>query len=158
MKAIFLDVDGVLNNNHTRTVTFDGWCFVDDYLVARLAQIVRATGAKIILSSTWRDGWNRADETLNEPFFNQLRAKLREYGMEIYDALPLPMRPRRGQAIKDYFDHYKGEPIEKFVILDDWSDMDGYYDEFLWIDPCFGLRPIDVDEAIRMLSDEEVKI
>ena len=29
MKILFLDVDGVLNNNLTRTRTFDGWCFVE---------------------------------------------------------------------------------------------------------------------------------
>ena len=50
MKAIFLDVDGVLNNKHTRTTTFDGWYFVDDYLVKRLAQLVKQTGAKLFLA------------------------------------------------------------------------------------------------------------
>ena len=32
-KLLALDVDGVLNNRHTRTRTGEGWCFVDDFLV-----------------------------------------------------------------------------------------------------------------------------
>ena len=158
MKAIFLDVDGVLNNNHTRTTTFDGWCFVDDYLVKRLAQLVKQTGAKLILSSTWRDGWNRADETFNEPFFNQLRDKLREYGMEIYDALTLPLKPKRADAIREYLNNYRGEPITKFVILDDWYDMGEFHDHLWKINPNVGLCPMDIDGVTRMLSDEEIEI
>lgn len=45
MRAIFLDVDGVLNNCHTRTKTSDGWCFVDDHLVARLKRLLALSGA-----------------------------------------------------------------------------------------------------------------
>jgi len=154
MKAIFLDVDGVLNNNHTRTVTFDGWCFVDDYLVARLARLVRESGAKIILSSTWRDGWNRADETLNEPFFNQLRDKLKSYGMEIWDALPLPMCPRRSQAIQVWFDGHRHLDIESYVILDDGNDMDQFTSHFVWINPRYGIRDEDIIEALRILDNK----
>jgi len=152
MKILFLDVDGVLNNNQTRTVTFDGWCFVDDYLVKRLKQIIDATGAKIVLSSTWRDGWNREDESKNEPFFNQLRDKLKEYGMEIWDALPMPMRPSRGLAIAIWFDLHKDLNIESFVILDDWYDMGIYRDHLVQINGNIGLTDEDVNEAISFLN------
>ena len=152
MKVIFLDIDGVLNNQNTRTVTFDGWCFVDDYLVARLARLVHETNAKIILSSTWRDGWNRKDETLNEPFFNQLRDKFKEYKLEIWDALPLPMMSRRSQAIKKYFETYHGPHIDSYVILDDWNDMDEFTNHFVWINPRYGIRDEDIIEAKQVLD------
>lgn len=152
MKILFLDVDGVLNNNRTRTVTFDGWCFVDDYLVERLKQIIDATGAKIVLSSTWRDGWNREDESKNEPFFNQLRDKFKEYGMEIWDALPMPMRPSRGTAIAEWFELHKDLDIESFVILDDWYDMGIYRDHLIWINGNIGLTDNDVEETISFLN------
>ena len=152
MKILFLDVDGVLNNNQTRTVTFDGWCFVDDYLVKHLKQIIDATSAKIVLSSTWRDGWNREDESKNEPFFNQLRDKLKEYGMEIWDALPMPMRPSRGTAINEWFELHKDLDIESFVILDDWYDMGIYRDHLIQINGNIGLTDEDVREAISFLS------
>ena len=152
MKILFLDVDGVLNNNLTRTRTFDGWCFVDDYLVERLKHIIDATGAKIVLSSTWRDGWNREDESKNEPFFNQLRDKLKEYGMEIWDALPMPMRPSRGIAIGEWFELHKDLDIESFVILDDWYDMGIYRDYLVQTNGGIGLTDEDVNEAIFFLN------
>lgn len=152
MKIVLLDVDGVLNNRHTRTVTFDGWCFVDDFLVARLKRIIDATGAKIVLSSTWRDGWNREDESKNEPFFSQLRDKLKEYGMEIWDALPLPLRPNRGLAIAEWFELHKDLDIESFIILDDWYDMGIYRDHLIWINGNIGLTDEDVVEAINYMK------
>ena len=152
MKILFLDVDGVLNNNRTRTVTFDGWCFVDNYLVRRLKQIINATGAKIVLSSTWRDGWNREDESKNEPFFNQLRDKLKEYGMEIWDALPMPMRTNRELAITEWFGLHKDLNIESFIILDDWNDMGIYRDHLIWINGNIGLTEENVAEAINYMK------
>ena len=152
MRLIFLDVDGVLNNEHTRTTTHDGWCFVDDYLVERLGRLVRESGAKIVLSSTWRDGWNREDETLNEPFFNDLRDKLKEYKIEIWDALPLPMCPRRSQAIQAWFDGHRYLDVESYVILDDWNDMDQFTSHFVWTNPHYGLRDEDIDEALKILK------
>ena len=152
MKILFLDIDGVLNNNLTRTITFDGWCFVDDYLVKRLKQIIDATGAKIVLSSTWRDGWNRKNESENKPYFNQLRDKLKEYGMKIWDALPLPMRPKRSIAITEWFELHKDLDIESFVILDDWYDMGIYRDHLIQINGGIGLTDEDVNEAISFLN------
>lgn len=152
MKILFLDVDGVLNNNLTRTRTFDGWCFVDDYLVERLKHIIDTTGAKIVLSSTWRDGWNRKDESENKPYFNQLRDKLKEYGMEIWDALPMPMRPSRGIAIGEWFELHKDLDIESFVILDDWYDMGIYRDYLVQTNGGIGLTDEDVNEAIFFLN------
>ena len=47
--VIFLDIDGVLNR--TRTATH---IRIDDDLVARLRQLVSATGSDIVLSTFWR--------------------------------------------------------------------------------------------------------
>ena len=157
MRLVFLDVDGVLNNKDTRTVTFDGWCFVDDFLVARLKRIIDTTGAQIVLSSTWRDGWNREDESKNEPFFNQLRDKLKEYDMEIWDALPLPMRLSRGTAIAEWFEIHKDLDIDSFVILDDWNDMGIYRDHLIWIDGKVGLTEENVNKAISFLNNKKQK-
>lgn len=152
MKVIFLDVDGVLNNFHTRTVTSDGWCFVDGFLVERLRTLVKASGAKVILSSTWRDGWNREDESQNELCFIELRDALREHDIEIFDALPLPLRMRRSIAIREFFEKWKGEPIEEFVILDDWNDLDEFTDHLVWTNPRFGLTNDDVAKALKILK------
>ena len=49
-KIIFLDIDGVLHDFHT-----DGYVKKD--CIQRLKQIVEATGADIVLSSSWRFGY-----------------------------------------------------------------------------------------------------
>src|SRR6266566_7995933 len=55
MKALFLDVDGVLNSRawmiRCAGVNLLG---VDPEAVARVQEIVDRTGAKVVLSSTWR--------------------------------------------------------------------------------------------------------
>lgn len=55
-KVIFLDIDGVLNCNNT-TEIFLGITGIEDRLVEKLRAIVNATGAEIVLVSTWRDYW-----------------------------------------------------------------------------------------------------
>ena len=152
MKIIFLDVDGVLNNSDTRTVTRDGWCFVDDRLVCNLACIVHATGAKVVLSSTWRDDWHREDETLNTLAFEDLRNKLREFKVEIMSKTGA-WRKCRGLEIQEWLDNWKGEEIENFIILDDWNDMEPVKDYLFWINPTFGLTDSDVSLAILYLNE-----
>ena len=49
-KVIFLDADGVLNSNRTLHEDIS----LEDYLISNLKELVDKTGAKIILSSSWR--------------------------------------------------------------------------------------------------------
>lgn len=149
MKVIFLDVDGVLNNRHTRTRTGEGWCFVDDFLVARVRKIVDATGAVIVLSSTWRDEWNIEDESLNGPDFNELRAKFNEFGMDFFSRTGAWKMRGRGWEIMDWLERH--EAIESFVILDDWNDMEPVRDHLILTNPSLGLTEEQVQEAIKIL-------
>ena len=61
MRAIFLDIDGVLNCRTSRSYCHDDECGlitgIDSDKVKRLAKTVEATNAKIVLSSDWRVGW-----------------------------------------------------------------------------------------------------
>lgn len=55
-RIVFLDFDGVLNNDQTRThVNFH--LGLDDALVARVGQLVRDTNAVIVVSSAWRTSY-----------------------------------------------------------------------------------------------------
>ena len=49
-KVIFLDVDGVLNSSRTLHEDIS----LEDDLISNLKELVDKTGAKIILSSSWR--------------------------------------------------------------------------------------------------------
>ena len=53
MKVIFLDIDGVLNCDRTPNPRKFPYV-VDRKLLARFKRIVKRTGAKVVLSSTWR--------------------------------------------------------------------------------------------------------
>ena len=49
-KVIFLDIDGVLNQDN-------GGAKIEEQFVRRLAHIVEETGAEIVLSSSWRGAY-----------------------------------------------------------------------------------------------------
>ena len=53
MKAIFLDIDGVLNSEETDNPRNFPY-FIDRRLLNRFKELVRITEAKVILSSSWR--------------------------------------------------------------------------------------------------------
>ena len=58
MKVIFLDVDGVLNSQQLFEKSEDAQLIsVDEENIKNLKKIVDATGAKIVLSSSWIYGW-----------------------------------------------------------------------------------------------------
>lgn len=147
MKVIFLDVDGVLNNPRTKTRTRDGWRFVDDYLVERLAQIVRATQAKIVLSSSWREGWDD-----NEIYFQDLRRKLISYNIPLQDRTG-EQRKTRAQEITEYLAQHP--EITNYVILDDVPDFSSIgYKNVVLTNDLLGLTEQNVKEAIEILEEK----
>lgn len=67
MKVIFLDIDGVLNSRKYDSVR--NWNEQTDIDVSRLpllGEIVAATGAEIVLSSTWRVHWEKEESLCDE--------------------------------------------------------------------------------------------
>jgi hypothetical protein len=171
MKAIFLDIDGVLNTEKTANiplipVNFDtglpfrrlGYHAFDEMAVKRLNRLTDETGAKIIISSTWRIG------ALKQNNWDRLKAYFGQMGVtgEIVDFVPYrpeeisrhlgetPKHQTRGVEIKvSLLQHPE---IDKFVIIDDDDDMDGL-EEFLvqttWEE---GLQDEHVKRAIEILE------
>lgn len=113
MKVIFLDIDGVLNDQ-TRLHLMD--TEIDKTRVARLAEIVKATGAMIVLSSSWRVLPDELDD-MDKWVWRQLVDALHEYGMSIHDRTPV-IGMDRPLEIRTWLDQHKGQ-IEAFVSLDD---------------------------------------
>ena len=58
MKVIFLDIDGVLNYATTAARAPCGCIGIAEPAVRNLKKIIDATGAKIVLTSTWKSEWN----------------------------------------------------------------------------------------------------
>lgn len=112
MKVIFLDVDGVLNSGETLDL-------FDEFRVEFLKRIVDATGAKIVLSSSWKSGFIK-DENGVSPcngYSFLLFNLLMKYGLSLYDVTPNDKNRIRQNEIKQWLSEH--EDVENFVIFDD---------------------------------------
>ena len=114
-KVIFLDVDGVLNTNKDGSI-------IEEKFVERLAKIVHATGAKIILSSSWRYGYVRhIDETYHyhSEHVERLICTIRQYGLQIAGITPMLFQGPSGRPfeIRSWLGNQAN--VKRFVILDD---------------------------------------
>lgn len=122
MKVIFLDIDGVLNSwkyDQERGSLDEN---IDKTRLPLICEIVNATNAQIVLTSTWRKHWSqKTDEA------DQIGRKINEtfalYNLTIMDKTPdLNNRP---QEIKAWLCN---QLVERFVIIDDihfgWEDLD----------------------------------
>ena len=116
MKYIFLDCDGVLNNiNYTKKCyrknghkPMSMYCVpFDPYNLKNLAKIVKKTGAKIVLSSTWR---------IYKSHIYVLEARLAEYGLRIYDKTD-NINMIKGAEITEWLKQHRD--IENYVVIDD---------------------------------------
>jgi len=152
MKVIFLDVDGVLNYSkcwerpeHKNNGTFV-W---DKDCISQLNRIIKETGAKIVVSSTWRNSKEHYNAVLNEMNIEgEFIGKTPKY-------VPVdhPDGSQRGDEIQAWMDSQEIEPIEKFVILDDDADMRHLIDHLIQSDFMKeGLTKELADEAIQMLN------
>ena len=159
MKVIFLDVDGVMNCITTKA-KIDGYMFVDDVKVALLKEIIDLTGAKVVLSSTWRYGWY-AMEHIEHPdegdlrdirMFKALRDKLLEFGIELLGYTD--DFGRRGAEISAWLKQWQGESIESYVVLDDMGsdEIRPYCKHLIQTTLTHGLQASDVTQAIRILN------
>lgn len=145
---VVLDFDGVLNGIETRepmSPVVDG-LFLNEVLVAKFNRIVERTGAKVVLSTSWRkagiDACSRA---------------LRAVGFigEIIGATPdfrpvgqsSPYTPRSDE-IRAWL---AANPVDAFVVLDDHDDceVDG---RTVQTDTLVGLTDDDVERAVKILE------
>ena len=127
MKVIFLDIDGVLNEERSRSRCC-GYKGIDDKKVENLAEIVKATGAEIVLISTWKDDWRKTDKARQGMMANYLDKKLKKQGVTVFDKTENVDKASgfhlsRGEGILQFLSTHT---VEKCVILDDYQfDYDG---------------------------------
>lgn len=156
-KVIFLDVDGVLNDSRTKARVSPMIIGIDKAHVRQLKQIVDATGAEIVLTSTWKNGWepNRRSTQQPTPYGKYLANKLFDFKLKPIDKTH-DSGENRGAGIIDWLNKHPW--VERYVILDDdfFHDYGGeilkHFVHTLWAD---GLSNKDVEFAIYMLNDEE---
>lgn len=162
MKAIFLDVDGVLNCSTSKSYCHDDICGVitgiDSDKVKRLAKIVEATGAEIVLSSDWKDGWSKYYTSSKPSHAKYLDNHLYKKGrLTIKDKTPNTSKGSwyRGEEILTYLRSHPD--ITDYVILDDTFFEDfsiKEIEEHLVLTDCkVGLTDVDVNKAIEILGE-----
>jgi hypothetical protein len=137
MKIIFLDIDGVLNTKHSENPRKFPY-IVESKLLERLKALQKATGAQIVLSSTWR----------YDPV-GLLAAE--HHGIPFIDATPdLPDKARRDEIRQWISDHGH---VERFIVIDDEDDE---LDELPLFQPSdkIGLNQEIVDGAAAYLNGE----
>lgn len=174
IKVLFLDIDGVINTYKSATTKREAFIEVGDDIVgfnkfeddcvARLNQITDETGAKIVISSTWRLGCI-ANNTTNLLYIHLKREGVtgdiigctpadRECGY-INEHYPDGSRGQRGFEINYWLKETKLD-IESFVVLDD--DMAWFVDSkvpnIVWVEEGWehGLQDDHVRRAIEILN------
>lgn len=119
MKIIFLDIDGVLNCQSSKS-RCGGFIGVDNAKIKQLRRIVDATNAKIVLSSSWKHRWFRINKEDQDREANYLDRHLRDEGLFILDKTEDRNGSSfRGDGIKQWLQALPDGAVENFVILDD---------------------------------------
>jgi hypothetical protein len=149
MKVLFLDFDGVMNNYGDFGRGPDP---INPAAVGRLNTIVAQTGARVVISSSWRLKYT----------LESLRARLGAVGFtgevvdctpgldatgSVFDADPRSARCREIQAWLGA----QPEPPESFAILDD-ADLEAMAAYHVRIDPVTGLCDEHIDTVIALLG------
>lgn len=147
MKYILLDFDGVLTSSsytwlchmEKRPANLFGMDWFDPRCLDALRTLVERTGAKIIVSSSWRD--------LSTEQLKWLWEQVPMPG-EFCGTTPIWILTKKG-AIKHWINKH---PDDRWVILD---DIDLGFPNQVRTDPHTGLSEADVQQAIKVLNADE---
>lgn len=167
MKIVFLDIDGVLNHSATRhnvspTTTEPLPIPIEPACMARLNRLIAETGAKIVISSSWRlfARWQDlgpalvrhglvADVIGETPDLPNNAAWLANW--QARKGKPFEFdRLERGWEIAEWLVAHP--EVTAFVILDDVSDMDALISWLVLTHPNDGLDDPDVERAKYLLE------
>lgn len=141
MKVIFLDFDGVLNCRKYLLTHENQGVAIDPERLALLKQIVDATDAQIVLSTSWREQWQNGDSEIDRIFA----------GFRILDKTP-QLPTGRESEIKSWLDDHP--EAGNFVVLDD-AFLGAEYLEGHFVKTSFygnGLDEAGVQKAIDILN------
>lgn len=141
-KLVFLDFDGVLNCDLSASQLGTRYKFWPASVKA-LNEILAASGARIVISSTWREHWT-----------------LSENASALVQAGVLPGRvvgktsvsgAERGKEIDSWLKAVP-YPVESFAILDDKDDMAMHQQRLVWVNPKVGLGIEEARQVFALLA------
>lgn len=156
MTVIFLDIDGVLCTPLSVRLN---WLFrrpmerpfFDPIALGLLSRLVRRTGARVVLSSSWRYSFEDDDpfmQAIRDHFYRTLKAN----GTPVWDLAPILGRSK-GEEIAAWLEQHPGAG---FVILDDRPDeftgTPALKARLVEVDSMRGLRRRDFRQALDLLA------
>ncbi|HEY4329096.1 MAG TPA: HAD domain-containing protein [Phycisphaerae bacterium] len=143
-KILFLDVDGVLTTSVSRRKATADW--ISSETKELLASLINKTGAKIVLTSTWRNDPNAC---------RILMGHLHDVGISqcvVGQTPPIDLNARDQEILS-----WLGKnPTKQFAILDDDSraGLGELRGSFFEISSIVGLQQNDVEKAIKHLNSD----
>ena len=156
MKVIFLDIDGVLNCVETKEKC-KAYVGIDDKMVSWLKRIVEATGAQIVLSSSWKHDWEPINKEAQNEFGFYVDRALKKHSLTAIDKTYESNSEHRGEGIIQWVGTHE---VDSFIILDDeWYDFKelGLQSRVIkteFYDENGGLTDDHVELAIELLNSE----
>lgn len=178
MKIIFLDFDGVLNSEQWMVSRFEKvdmhtisaqypFYEIDPEAVAQLNRVIETTGAKVVVSSTWRLG--RTPEQLTQILAHHafkgeiidttphFYVKSHNYtvprGCEIEWWLKEKKFQRINWSIEKQREYEEKSEVKNYIILDDDSDLlYGQREHYVQTSWKFGLTSELADKCISILN------
>ena len=149
MKIIFLDIDGVLNCEHYLRTHVCRGVGIDPERMALLAEIVRASGANIVLTTSWRTHWSEDPDKCDE-MGKEINETFAAHGLSVYGKTPRLYYSREKEILAWLEDNPE---VTRFVIIDDMYLQHDELDAHIVRTSGFrgGLCEENVMEAIEIL-------
>ena len=177
MKIIFLDIDGVLNSEETyqrrseemRRQRREGLPLtdipdVDEEKIQILVQIIKETGAKVVLDASSRFDWKFGVDHLQYHSEKAIQRLFDKYGIEVIGITPLVLGTEKGYPFSHWKEseimaYLKEHKVECFCIIDDESKDLQSLTPYL-VKTSFrkneldggGLQPHHIEEAVKILN------
>lgn len=124
----------------------------DPLCMRQLRKLVRRSGARIVLCSSWRDAFGMPDPESRE-LVETLYRRLARNGTPLCDAVPRLPSGDKGEEIASWLEDH---PCGRFVILDDhdcFSPASGVREYWIPIRGDRGLTGREARLAIRLLAE-----
>lgn len=149
--VLFLDVDGVLNASGKTTQRFHGRLGICPDMMARLLRILRETGCKVVLSSTWRK---------HPEHIEHLRENWGTLGNDRLAGMTPVLDEQSGACLWTAKSRWteiaawlaQNPEVKHFVILDDDGDMAHLLPHLVQTDNFEGLTDRITEDVIRRLN------
>lgn len=158
MKVVFLDIDGVLN--YKAFLESNSPFNIDRKNVLLLKELIKKTGAVLVLSSGWRSYFdNHMNPVSKEAVY--LKNMLNEYGIGLYDKTPdfstadirlnKEFSKVKAREIKAWLKCHAD--IENYIVIDDLLLNDEEIDyRLVRTDNAMGIAKSDIELAVHMLE------